>query len=771
MWKDMLKRYTVVSLLIGYLGLSALQAQNYVVSPVVPDFTDITASCVEATYGTTADPFENKGIVSGRHTVISRQGTDPWTGGQLKLLPDHESKVVRLGNPNFYAEAESITYHFKVDEDRAVLLLKFAVVFQDPSHPHLDQPRFIVRIMNAEGALIEACAEYDISASAGIEGFQTYERGGTPVRWRDWTSVGLDMSAYAGKEVQVQFVTYDCAYQAHFGYAYFTATCVSHQLSLDACGGDSFTVSAPEGFQSYLWQDGRTVSSTEWTKQGADMNLSCEITSATGCHFTLSAFITSGQGVPVGAEFYDTVCQGEPYRRNNYDLPFQKYAGTYCYYNTYFDVTGCNNKGKTTLYLTVSPRYYPVEAELCPGESYREYGFVYERPAPGVYYDTLWYTTSSRCDSAVVLHLTVYPEVTMSSSIRGEAYPCVGSTQVYAVTEAWEAGSYAWQFPPGFYVMDGQGTSRVTVQVTDAARKGQVSLFFGAGGCAVGPDPFIVDPRPAYWPMWSDTLCSGLEYHDRGFDLPHQDTAGIYTFVRYLTSVSGCDSVVTLVLSVAETPSVRVEVSDSVLCGSTEVQLYTVKKDALMIIAPEPEVAIGDILCRDGSIVKPEKYTSLHDAQGIVFWVNKDGKHGWVVELRDKSPACIWSYSSVNVAGLPDRITNRDAIGDTLGYESTRILRSMGGNYEAASLVDFAKGWYLPAIGQLLQLYSVIPEVNASLTVVGGQPFEFADAEWYYWSSSEYTDTHAWALFLKGYQVVVPKRPVPKGRLRAIRSF
>lgn len=35
-------------------------AQGYVVSPTVPDFTDITAACVEATLGTTGNPFTTK---------------------------------------------------------------------------------------------------------------------------------------------------------------------------------------------------------------------------------------------------------------------------------------------------------------------------------------------------------------------------------------------------------------------------------------------------------------------------------------------------------------------------------------------------------------------------------------------------------------------------------------------------------------------------------------------------------------------------------------
>ena len=61
--------------------------------------------------------------------------------------------------------------------------------------------------MDKDGNLIDVCAEYDVSARDGIDGFRTYDKIGLPIRWRDWTSVGLDMSAYAGQEVQVQFVT------------------------------------------------------------------------------------------------------------------------------------------------------------------------------------------------------------------------------------------------------------------------------------------------------------------------------------------------------------------------------------------------------------------------------------------------------------------------------------------------------------------------------------------------------------------------------------
>ena len=112
--------------------------------------------------------------MEGRHTLITQQGTDPHTGDQLPLLPPGESAVIRLGNVRTGAEAEAITYRFIVEDDAAVLLLKFAVVLEDPGHEAIYQPRFVVRVLDGNGQLVESCAEYDVSAGAGIQGFETY---------------------------------------------------------------------------------------------------------------------------------------------------------------------------------------------------------------------------------------------------------------------------------------------------------------------------------------------------------------------------------------------------------------------------------------------------------------------------------------------------------------------------------------------------------------------------------------------------------------------
>lgn len=772
-----MKSVTVVLMLF----VKAAFAQEYVVSPVIPDFTDLSAPCVVATTGTTDNPFTDKGIVNGRHTLILAQGADPWTGGGLELLPSGESRVIRLGNDKVNREAESITYHFIVDPQKSVLLLKFAVVFQDPSHPIKEQPRFLVRIMNKEGELIESCAEYDVSARPEIDGFRTYNKSGTPIRWRDWTNVNFDMSAYAGQEVQVQFVTYDCDNLSHFGYAYYTASCVSNGLGFEACNGNQFTVTAPEGFPDYLWNDGRTSSSAHWEWNGEDMHIACRIISATGCRHTLSAYVTADETPLPLSPIFDTICQGESYDRYYYDLPPQSEVGTFEYTNTFFDVGKCSKRGVVTLNLTVYQKYYEHEATICEGDSYSGYGFEYLRPQAGKYDDTLVYNRAGRCDSVVTFALTVYPRVTMKGNITGDTYPCVGTMQAYHITEDWEDGSYIWQFPDGFNIMSEQGQREVIVQVTDAAQSGVVGLLYGAAGCAQGTQPLVVKPNLSYWPIVSDTICSGTEYHDKGFHVPASDSAGIYIYTQYHKTVDGCDSIVTLYLYNFQTPTVRILSSDSVICSGGSLTLQALGDSARYAPAPEPPVAVGDILCESGKTVKLRNFAESGEvALGVVFWVDKTGLHGWAVNLQDQQNSADnkWSWQDAahysDISGLTNYYNSRTAILDTAGYLNTRAILKVCGTKivcPAAQSVDFNHGWYLPALGQMNQLFGVVYFVNPSLAAIGGKPLQvkLKKVE-HYWTSTEGSSKNAWDLiWWNGYTSIIPKETLCW--VRAVRSF
>ena len=159
-----LKKSILCTLLWGLLALTA-HAQ-------CPDFMDLTSSAVTGYYGHIYDSVLNVGIVSWHHVLITQQGVDPNTGGQLPLLPDGENAVIMLGNWLVGAETESLVYTFTVDPDYPILLLKYAVVLEDPHHIVIEQPRFLIQMLDANGELLDGCMEYNVISSPTIPGFQ-----------------------------------------------------------------------------------------------------------------------------------------------------------------------------------------------------------------------------------------------------------------------------------------------------------------------------------------------------------------------------------------------------------------------------------------------------------------------------------------------------------------------------------------------------------------------------------------------------------------------
>lgn len=160
-------------------------------------------------------------------------------------------------------------------------------------------------------------------------------------------------------------------------------------------------------------------------------------------------------------------------------------------------------------------------------------------------------------------------------------------------------------------------------------------------------------------------------------------------------------------------------------------------------------VSIGDILCTDGTTVKPSDYPSSgKTAEGIVFYVDNTDAHGWAVALKNQSSSIQWSSFYQYGYDIPDLLNYKDAraaMHDLNGYINTGIIRNEGSSddFPAAWSVDYNNGWYLPSAGQLRYLFSLIPEINASLQAVGGSIFPY-EGVYYWWSSTEFTAFHAY---------------------------
>lgn len=221
------------------------------------------------------------GIVNGRHTIISAPGTDPNTGGGLSLLPPGGTICARLGNDNTNYEAERLSYTMNVTSANCIFTYQYAVVLEDPSHPTAEQPKFTIYVKDASGNVVDpTCGIYEVSASGSIPGFNS----NGSIRWKDWTTVGVDLSAYISQPITIEFTTYDCAQGAHFGYAYIACSCGSLQLS-QQCMGTSSIVTAPAGFSTYAWSTGQNTQSVTYnfppSVNGTVVTVTC--TSVQGC--------------------------------------------------------------------------------------------------------------------------------------------------------------------------------------------------------------------------------------------------------------------------------------------------------------------------------------------------------------------------------------------------------------------------------------------------------------------------------------------------------
>lgn len=267
--------------------------------------TDLYSSQATFFSGTYNNPYAVAGAIDygiaseeSRHTVCyDTSYRDPRTGGLLRAVPEGATTSLRLGNwsTNSYSpEAEGVIYSLTVDtSDFQLILLRYAAVLQDPMHAAEDQPRFRIEVLDSSFTPINpGCTSADFIADASLG----WNSAPNSVLWKDWTSVGIDLSAYHGQQAYVRLTTYDCNEGSHYGYAYFTLECMRKRMETTACGAiDSNTFTAPPGF-NYRWYSSLssyTLSTSQSiTMATADITYFCDLSKIdnAACQFTISAY-------------------------------------------------------------------------------------------------------------------------------------------------------------------------------------------------------------------------------------------------------------------------------------------------------------------------------------------------------------------------------------------------------------------------------------------------------------------------------------------------
>ena len=216
----------------------------------------------------------------------------------------------RPNNPS-NALGSQITYYFKPDSNRNILMVYFAFVTEYPGHSYEHNPKFSIEVLQANDTLIptanpkhayflvnpqgSSANENPVSHDSILKLNNRYYTCGNG-QWSNWFPVAFDLRDYIGQEIRLRISATDCHPAGHYAYAYFTARGLSGSINVEALAGDSVRFSVPSGFQHYEWRINDQVmsdSTYELIKERNinDVSISCVLTSFNGATMTFSTKI------------------------------------------------------------------------------------------------------------------------------------------------------------------------------------------------------------------------------------------------------------------------------------------------------------------------------------------------------------------------------------------------------------------------------------------------------------------------------------------------
>lgn len=244
----------------------------------------------EIGYWGTPGNFSYPGIIKEIQTIMTGKEVDPNTCGNITVVAPGGSFSARLGNSIPGNKTQTLSYSLNITEANSLFVYKYAVVLQDPGHSIDKQPYFKVNVYNEEKELIDpSCGSYNVSATSNLPGFKKCDTSGAI--YKDWTTVGLNLSPYIGQKITVEFRTGDCALGEHYGYAYIDAYCSSLKIGSTYCtNANGVILTAPIGFL-YYWETGETTQSITVDKPINGKKYTCKLTSATGCTVEISTVL------------------------------------------------------------------------------------------------------------------------------------------------------------------------------------------------------------------------------------------------------------------------------------------------------------------------------------------------------------------------------------------------------------------------------------------------------------------------------------------------
>ncbi len=255
--------------------------------------------------------------ISGRHTIMQNVNLpnippqlDKY-GGFPVTSPNGSRFSVRLGNESPGGQVDMISYSFTVPSDQQdySIIYNYAVVLQDPAHPvATNQPRFTARVFDESTGDYLNCSSFAFTANSKLPGFKE-SKVKDSVFYKEWTPVTLKLAGYAGKQLRLEFTTFDCAPGGHFGYVYIDVNqnCSSVITGNVFCSNtDQITLTAPHGYSAYRW-----FSADLATLLSAEKKLALQPIPAAGTRYALEITPYPEQGC-IDTLFTTLVASPEP---------------------------------------------------------------------------------------------------------------------------------------------------------------------------------------------------------------------------------------------------------------------------------------------------------------------------------------------------------------------------------------------------------------------------------------------------------------------------
>ena len=212
-------------------------------------------------------------------------------------------------------------------------------------------------------------------------------------------------------------------------------------------------------------------------------------------------------------------------------------------------------------------------------------------------------------------------------------------------------------------------------------------------------------------------------------------------------------------------------------CGNVEdaekANTFVMGKDEKPVQAQLPKSGMEDgiyLVHADGKATLFElEYTKDDNMDSEVVAIGlKMGSFGIKIALHDEANGdgiTLTTKSNSDLKADQDYYIDKydDAVADMDGARNTNHLRNI-----LNPQIKLADDWYIPSLGELYRIFINKKAINAALEFAKGDKLQ----DRWYWTSTEYSATNAWLLFLydgsAGYWGTKASDP---GRVRAVSAF